>query len=170
MKKEVEIKFKVDKDFLPRFKNIKLTPYKEEDEYFFTQKMIDEDTYLRFRKKHGKIFLNLKDITRGTKQTKDCYEADELAVEITPKQYKAMKKMFKVTFPVRIKVKKIRYKGFLGGCEICYDAVEGLGDFVEIEGEREKILKLCKQFGLDLKNRDKESGYAKMTLKKEGYL
>jgi adenylate cyclase class IV len=170
MEKETEIKFKVDKSFLSKIKYIKLTPYNEEDEYFFTQKMIDEDTYLRFRKKKGKILLNLKDITKGTSQTKDCYEADELDVEVTPEQYKTMKKIFEVTFPVRIKVKKIRHKGLFDGCEICYDNVKGLGFFLEIEGEREKILKLCKQFGLNLKNRDMESGYAKMTLKKEGFI
>jgi len=170
MEKETEIKFKINKTFLKKLKKIKMKPYKEEDEYFFTQKMIDEDTYLRFRKKHGKIFLNLKDITKGTKQTKDCYEANECAVEITSEQCKQMKKMFEVTFPVRIKVKKIRHKGFLDGCEICYDVVEGLGIFLEIEGKREKILKLCKQFNLNLEKRDMKSGYAKMTLKKEGFI
>lgn len=170
MEKETEIKFKIGKRFLSKLRNIELKPYKEEDEYFFTQKMIDEDTYLRFRKKHGKIFLNLKDITKGTHQTKDCYEADEIAVEVTSEQYKQMKKMFEVTFPIRIKVKKTRHKGFSGGCEICYDDVDRLGTFLEIEGEREKILKLCKEWGLNLEKRDMKSGYAKMILKKEGFV
>lgn len=170
MEKETEIKFKINKRFLRKLKHIKLIPYKEEDEYFFTQKMIDEDTYLRFRKKHGKILLNLKDITKGTSQTRDCYEANEISVEVTPEQYKKMKKMFEITFPIRIQVKKVRHKGFFEGCEICYDNVEGIGIFLEIEGKRAKILKLCKQFGLNLKDRDMESGYAKMTLKKEGFI
>ena len=165
MNKEVEIKFKVGAELKKKLSKFKLKPYKEEDEYFLTKKMFDEDTYLRFRKKNGKIFLQLKDIILQSFDSKDVYKAKEYSTEITKEQYKLMKNMFNKIFPIKSKVVKIRYKGFLDGCEICYDKVKGIGEYLEIEGPRKQILKVCKKLGLNLKNRYKGKGYAKMALK-----
>ena len=168
--KEVEMKFKIDKDFVSKLKNIKLESYEEVDEYFFTKDNVDSDIYLRFRKKKGKIFLGLKIITLGGEKSKDVYEADEIETELTQEQYENIKKIFNLFFPINMQVRKIRSKGKFNECEICIDKVDDLGDFLEIEGPRDKILEICKNFNIDLDKRDRERGYVKMTLKKMGFI
>ena len=166
--KETEIKFKADKDILNKISSIKLTPYEEVDEYFTTKEMLDNYTFLRIRRKKGRIILQLKDIT--TKETKDCYEADELHLELNQEQYEKIRKMLSTTFPHSFVLKKIRNKGFLNDCEICLDEVENLGLFLEIEGEKEKILETCKKLNLDTEKRDNGRGYAIMMAKSLGLL
>ncbi len=168
--KEVEMKFEADENTISKLKNIKLEPYEEVDEYFFTQQTLDDDIYLRFRRKKGKIFLNLKNITLGGKDVEH-YEADELAMELTQEQYENLKKIFNIIFPIKILLRKIRSKGFLNDCELCLDNVDELGQFLEIEGPKEKMLEVCKQLNLDMnKNVSKQEGYVKMTMRKRGLL
>lgn len=164
------MKFRIDKDILPKLKDIKLESYEEVDEYFFTKDNVDGDIYLRFRKKKGKIFLGLKMITLGGEKSKDVYEADEIETELTQEQYESIKGIFNVFFPINIQVNKMRSKGKFNECEICLDNVDGLGEFIEIEGPKNKIFEVCKQFNLTLDKRDNERGYAKMTLKKMGLI
>jgi adenylate cyclase class IV len=169
--KEIEIKFKIDDNIVSKLKTLKLDTYEEIDEYFFTKENVGKNIFLRFRKKKGKIFLELKVITLGGEKTKDVYEADEIETEITKKQYENIKKIFNLIFPIKMQVRKIRNKGELNDCEIYYDKVDGLGDYLEIEGPKNNIMEICKKFNIDIeKNRDKEEGYARMTLKKMGLI
>ncbi len=165
--REVEIKFKVDESILSNLKNLTLVPHEEVDEYFTTKQMLENYTFLRIRKRNGKIILELKDVV---KETEDCYESDELEIELTEDQYEKIKKMLLATFPHNFIVKKIRSKGEFNGCEICLDDVENLGLFFEIEGDREKILETCKMLNLDMGMKDTEKGYAIMTAKREGLI
>ena len=169
-KRETEIKFVVNKDILNKISSIKLIPYEEVDEYFTTKGMLDSFTFLRLRKKHGKTVLQLKDVLTGAGQSKDCYEADELHLELNEEQYEKIKKMLSMTFPHNFVVKKTRSKGHLNDCEICLDDVQDLGLFLEIEGPREKILEVCKELRLDLEKKDFGKGYAIMMAKKVGLL
>jgi predicted adenylyl cyclase CyaB len=168
-KKEIETKFRVDEKLASKLKNLKLVPHEEIDEYFFTKDNVNGDVYLRFRKKKGKILLNSKNVTTGGKVV-DIYESEEIAAELTEEQYEKMKKMFELVFPIIIQVRKIRKKGNLMGCEICHDIVDGLGEFFEIEGTREDIMKVCQELEIDSGLRDMERGYAKMTLKRMGFI
>jgi len=168
--KEIEIKFKIDDNIVSKLKTLKLKPYEEIDEYFFTKDNVGKNIFLRFRKKKGKIFLELKVITLGGKEV-GIYEADEIETEITKEQYKNIKKIFNVIFPIKIQVRKIRSKGKLNDCELCYDKVDELGDYLEIEGPKNNIVEICNKFGIDVeKLKDREEGYAKMTLKKLGFI
>lgn len=162
IEKETEIKFRVDENILNNLKNVKLNSYQETDEYFTTKEMLENSTFLRFRKKQGKIFLILKDIRKSG----EIYEADEIKLDITEEQYDKLKNIFNAVFPFSFTVSKTRAVGFLNECKICLDEVDELGNFLEIEGPKENILRLCKQFNLDLKNADKERGYAHMMAKK----
>ncbi len=162
IEKETEIKFRVDESFSDKLKNIKMTSFHEQDEYFTTKEMLDNSTFLRLRKKQGKIFLILKDITKSG----DIYEADEIKMELKQEQYEKMKAIFEAVFPHSFIVSKTRSVGSLNSCEICLDNVDGLGNFLEIEGAKESILQICKQLGLDVKNSEKERGYAHMMAKK----
>lgn len=164
--KEIEIKFKVDENILSEFNNIKFDSYEESDEYFFTEKTLSNDVYLRFRKKKGKIFLELKSIT--SQATNDVYEADEILLELSEEQYEELKRIFNAIFPIKLAINKKRSKGFFNDCEICLDNVDELGNFLEIEGPREKILEICKQLNLNLDHRDKDKGYVKILMKKRG--
>jgi len=161
-KKEIEIKFRVNENILSNLKNIKLNSYQEIDEYFTTKEMLNNDVFLRFRKKNGKIFLISKNITLS----EEIYEADEINLELTEEQYNKLKNIFKIVFPFNFTVNKIRSKGLLNKCEICFDKVDGLGYFLEIEGSKENIMQICKQLDLDIKNSDKEKGYAHMMARK----
>jgi adenylate cyclase class IV len=169
--KEIEIKFKIDEKIVSRLKNLKLESYEEIDEYFFASKeIIDKRIFLRLRTKKGKIFLNLKVITKGGKVV-DIYEADEIETEISKKQYEKIKEIFNIVFPIHMQVKKKRSVGMLNDCELFYDKVDNLGDFLEIEGPREKIFEICESFNIDIeKQKDREEGYAIMTLKKMGLI
>lgn len=168
--KEFEIKFKIDDNIVSKLKTLNLEPYEEIDEYFFTKENVGKNIFLRFRKKKGKIILELKVITLGGKDV-GIYEADEIETEITKEQYESIKKMFNIVFPVKIQVRKIRSKGEINDCELYYDKVDGLGDYLEIEGPRNNIMEICKKFNINIeKNSDKEEGYAKMTLKKMGLI
>ncbi len=165
--REIEIKFKIDESILTNIKNINLVPYEEIDEYFTTKEMLNNFIFLRIRKRHGKIILELKDVVR---ETEDCYESDEIEIELTEEKYHNMKKILLATFPHTFIVKKNRSKGEFNGCEICLDDVEHLGLFLEIEGDREKILESCKMLNLDMGMKDKEKGYAIMIAKREGLI
>lgn len=168
--KEIEIKFVVDKDILDKISSIALTPYEETDEYFTTKEMLVNHTFLRIRHKKGEMVLQLKDVTADSEQTGDVYEADEVHIKLDDEKYQKLKIIFERTFPHNFIVKKIRNKGHFNECEICLDKVEGLGLFLEIEGPREKILEICKQFDINMNMRDKEHGYAIMKAKKEGLM
>lgn len=168
--RETEIKFVADEDILSKISSIKFEPYEEIDEYFTTKQMLDSFTFLRIRKKNGKTILQLKDVLAGADQTKDCYDSDELHLELNDEQYEKIRKMLLATFPHNFIVKKIRNKGHRNDCEICLDKVEDLGMFLEIEGEKEKILEICEELGLDLDKRDKGRGYAIMIADKKGLL
>ena len=167
--KEIETKVRVDEKLASKLKNMKLIPYEEIDEYFFTKENLKGDIYLRFRRKKGKIFLNLKNVVSGS-EIVDIYESEEIATELTEEQYEKMKKIFELIFPIRVQVRKIRKKGNHKNCEICHDIVDDLGEFFEIEGTRESIKKVCEELEIDNNLRDKERGYAKMTLKKKGFI
>jgi|SRR3989338_6727349 len=163
IEKEIEIKFKVDGNILDALKGIEMKSYEEADEYFTTKEMLENSTFLRFRKKHEKIILIMKAITNAKNEI---YEADEIHVELSEENYKKLREIFFRTFPFNFIVKKIRSKGFLNGCEICLDKVEELGDFLEIEGPKEKIEEVCRSLKLDPKNLDTERGYAHMMAKR----
>jgi predicted adenylyl cyclase CyaB len=169
-RKEVEIKFRLDDALLSNVEKLVSEPYEELDEYFFSSKeAIDESIFLRFRSKKGKIFLELKAVTLGGEDTQNVYESDETEVEVSADQYSMMKRMFKVAFPISMEVRKNRGKGVFNDCELCLDSVDGLGDFLEIEGPKEKIMEACEMLGIDIdRQRDKERGYAVMMLRKLG--
>ena len=167
--REIETKFRVDEKLSSKLKNLNLIPYEEIDEYFFTKENVDGNIFLRFRKKKGKIFLNLKNILIGGTDI-DVYEAEETTIELTEEQYEKMKRIFELVFPIKIQTRKVRKKGNYKQCEIFHDFVDGLGEFFEIEGSREDIKKLCEELEIDSSLRDREKGYAKMTLKKEGFI
>ncbi len=165
IEKEIEIKFKVDENILSSLKGIEMKSYEESDEYFTTKEMLENSTFLRFRKKQGRIILIMKDITNAKKEI---YEADEIQIELSEENYKKLREIFTRTFPFNFIVRKIRSKGLLNECEICLDKVDRLGDFLEIEGPKEKIKEVCSSLKLDPKNLDKERGYAHMMVKKLG--
>jgi len=167
--KEIEIKFRVDDKLGSRIKNLDLKPHEETDEYFFSTENVGKDLYLRFRKKKGKIILTLKNVIVGGHNI-GIYESEETSVELTEEQYQEMKKIFDIVFPIKIQVKKIRKKGNYKDCEICHDIVEGLGEFFEIEGSREKINELRKEFEIDDDLIDREKGYVVMLLNRRGLL
>lgn len=162
IEKETEIKFKIDESFADKLKNVKLNSFQETDEYFTTKEMLDNSTFLRFRKKQGKIFLILKDITKS----EEIYEANEINMELTEEQYNKLRSIFQVVFPFNFTVNKIRSECFLSNCKVCFDKVDDLGNFLEIEGSKESIIQICKQLNLDSRNADKERGYAHMMAKK----
>ncbi|MFH1473999.1 MAG: CYTH domain-containing protein [Candidatus Aenigmatarchaeota archaeon] len=165
--REIETKFRVDEKLSSKLKSLNLVPHEEIDEYFFTKENVTGSTYLRFRKKKGKVFLNLKNVIIGGTDV-DIYESEEIMTELTAEQYEKLRKIFEILFPIKLQVRKIRKTGKYGQCEICHDSVDDLGEFFEIEGSRENIKKVCEELDIDNSLRDREKGYVEMTLKKMG--
>lgn len=168
-RKEFEMRLRIDENIISKLEKIAMETYKEIDEYFFSSKEnIDKRIFLRLRSKKDRTLLELKVITKGGKNV-DVSEADETEIELSPEHYEALRKIFHIAFPISIKITKARSKGVLNDCELCYDKVEDLGDFLEIEGPKDKIFEVCKMFGIDVeRQRDKEEGYAMMMLRKKG--
>jgi adenylate cyclase class IV len=167
--KEIETKFRVNEKLSSKLKNLDLIPYEEIDEYFFTKENVNGDIYLRFRKKKGKILLNLKNVIVGGTDV-DTYESEEVVIELTEEQYRKLKRIFELVFPIKLQIRKIRKKGNYKQCEIFHDVVDGLGEFFEIEGSKENIKEVCEELKIDDSLRDREKGYVKMTLKKMGLI
>lgn len=168
--KEIEAKFRVDDNISSRLESLNLKPSEETDEYSTSKDMLDRRIFLRFRKKNGKIFLETKYVTHGGKDV-SIYEANEIETEITSEQYEKIREMFDVIFPISLKIRKIRAKGEYKGCELCHDKVDELGEFLEIEGPKDKILEVCKEFNIDVERQsDKQEGYVFMMLRKKGLI
>jgi predicted adenylyl cyclase CyaB len=167
--KEVEMKLRVDESIKNMLRNLSFVAAEEVDEYFETKQMLDERHFLRLRTKKGKIKLEFKALTAGGKTR--IYESDETECDITQEQYGPVKKMLNSIFPIVFEVRKVRGRCALDGCELCHDKVEGLGEFLEIEGPKEKILGICQKYSIDVERlMDREEGYAMMTVRKNGLI
>ncbi len=162
MKKEVEIKVRVT-DFEPPIKTLensgcKITSPVTQDDMVFVN--YDGEytifpanaNYLRIRKTKDKSFFTLK---RGSEM-----DSIEREVEISdPLQMRDA--LLYMGYHEVVQVKKIRRKTKFKEYEICFDDVEGLGNFVEVEKmtseNSEKVqnemIDLLANWGIDTKER-----------------
>jgi adenylate cyclase class IV len=169
VRKETEMRLRIDDSIVSQLQKIEMETYQEVDDYFFSSKeSIDRRIFLRLRSKMGRHLIELKVIVKGGSDVA-VSEAHETEIELTGEQYETMKAIFLKTFLISVQIRKLRGKGVLNGCELCYDKVEGLGDFLEIEGPEDKIYEICKIFGIDVeRQRDRNEGYTMMMLRKKG--
>ena len=164
--REIEVRFPLDDSLKNKIKNLDFEPHNELDEYFFTREtVLSRDRWLRLRQKHGKFFFELKEKVRPRLFPDNISAMDETSCEISPAQYETIKKCFQKNFPLKMEIKKTRSVARRNGCEIIYDQIENLGDFIEIEGDKEKIDEVCSSSGIDVKQ-TLPLGYAEMMLNK----
>lgn len=164
--REIEVRFRVDENIEKIIKGLSFDSFDQIDEYFFTEKSIKEkNMWLRLRQSGGKFSLELK------KTIKDAFDSDKISVhdeffsKIDENQYKKIREILCAVFPTSFKIKKRRSKAKLGGCEICHDVVDGLGNFIEIEGPKEKIDEVCEKFNINMSDA-LSGGYAGMMIEK----
>ncbi len=102
------------------------------------------DEALRIREINGEIELTYK----GPKISTRSKSREEITVKINDKD--AMTTILeRLGFKPVATLKKLRYSFSAGKFTICLDKVEGLGDFVEVEGinaEEDELLNFVKEF------------------------
>jgi len=161
MKKEIEVKIKLDKSEVPALKNKvkeaggKNFPAQKETTYgFFTE----DDSSIR-----KGIFPRIKSINDGEKAVftvkvkkltdNNYFQRDEYEMAI--KDVELMREIIKALGFLRERIfEKIREKWLVdnGEVEINFDSLP-FGDYIEIEGHPEKIEKWLRILGLDKRER-----------------
>jgi len=154
MKKEIELKFKIDGPGLIRRK-LKEAGVKFVGKAF--ERTIKFDTPNDILFKNGK-FLRLRTgfknvITLKIKiksEDKKFKEREEIELEIS--DLEKMKKILEnLGFTKKLIMEKYREKYELGDVEIVIDKLPKMGNFIEIEGSKKAIQKTAKILGLNLK-------------------
>lgn len=152
MKKEIELKFKIDKPNLIQ-KKLKQIGGKFIGRVF--EKTIRFETKNNDLKKQGK-FLRIRtgfknEITfkrKLGKSEKDFREREEIEVEISdPKKMKMI--LENLGFTKKLIMEKYREKWQLGNVEVVVDRLP-FGNFIEIEGNKKEIEKTAKLLSLSL--------------------
>jgi predicted adenylyl cyclase CyaB len=160
MKKEIELKFKIENPGLIR-KKLRNLKAKFIGKAF--EKTIKFDTKNDGLKKQGK-FLRVRTgfenvITfkkRRNKVDKNFKEREEIEVEISDPE-KMEKILENLGFTKKWVMEKYREKWILGNVEVVIDKLPKMGYFIEIEGSKRAIQKTAKILGLDLKKRITET-------------
>lgn len=141
---------------------------KQIDKYFGEMSLYRKIGYsflMRVRKEGNKTFLTYK----GAKMNKDgIWEEYEFSINDS-KAAEAMLKDMGLEKITEIRKKRTEYK--LNGLTICLDAIEGLGNFVEIESKtnnslgKNKLEMLAKKLNIE-KDQIVHKGYLTMLLSK----
>ena len=158
--KEVEIKVKID-NFGPVIEQLEgmgceISEPLAQHDIIFDKKGIEagKRNILRIRVVRGKSFFTLK---QDVKDELDCIEKE---VEISDPV--AMRKIIGLLgYEKVVEVNKMRRKCKYGDFEICFDEVDGLGSFIEIEKisdkdadlVRKELLDFIKSLGVDVSKR-----------------
>ena len=176
MNKEIEIKIRVAEfeTFQNKLKELGCVftnPVLQDDMVFINYEgeytlFPEGANYLRIRQTKDKSFFTLK---RGEEM-----DSIESEVEISdPIQMRDA--ILYMGYKEAVRVKKVRTKTNFKGYEICFDSVEGLGNFVEVEKitdedtekVRKEMLEFLEGFGLDTKERVHNGYDTLMYLKKK---
>lgn len=139
--------------------------FRQIDSYFDDKagNLLRQDKGLRIRmesnKSAGKTEAYLT--WKGTKNPGEYKNREEIELGISDDN--AMEKILqRLGYDIRLRVIKTRRVWEIDGCSLCLDKVEGIGEFVEIEGEdSDRITELQNKLGLgELKHIEKT--YAEM--------
>jgi adenylate cyclase class 2 len=160
---EVEIKFKADKSVEDQIKKIaKLVCEKFEADLYFNSPMRDfrkTDEALRVRRDSEGVKITYK----GPKIDAETKTREEIEIRVDDYD-KAVELLKKLGFVPVGEVAKRRRIYVLDDVTICFDEVEGLGAFVEIETKsdqlesaKQKIFEVAKTLGFDPKNSIRKS-------------
>jgi predicted adenylyl cyclase CyaB len=154
MKKEIELKFKIENPGLIR-KKLRNLKAKFIGKVF--EKTIKFDTkndglekqgkFLRVRTGFENVITFKKKINKVDKNFK---EREEIEVEISDPE-KMEKILENLGFAKKWGMEKYREKWILGNVEVVIDKLPKMGNFIEIEGSKKAIQKTAKILGLDLK-------------------
>lgn len=149
---EIEAKIKVEKDILLRKlgKDFKLV-YKENvyDIYFDSPvfNLSKDDRLLRLRRQGSKVFIAYK----GPRQDSRLTEREEIETEMSDFDI-GLKFISALGFSPIAKAEKERaeyvHKEF-PGLKVQIDSYPFIGDYVEIEGPRDKVLNMIRSLGFD---------------------
>lgn len=144
---ELELKFKVDKDYVPILTELGYTQGKlrhQSDTYFLNGEMVQG----------FKTWLRLRDNKLTQTYSLDCHQmkvvsmADETEIPLSSKEHFENMQMILETLghPVQCVVNKKRRPFNRGDFEVVLDEIEGLGAFLEVElmadGTQENMTRL----------------------------
>ena len=149
MKKEIEIKIKIDKEIFDRFVKNK-SNFKFEKTYgYFTENYenMSKGIFPRIKEVGCVALVSVK---IKTKNDSKMFERDEYEFEIESNKTDSARLMFKALgYGIEHVFEKKRYKlEFLNNCDFVIDELP-FGYFIELEGMEEDIEKSIKELGLD---------------------
>ncbi len=167
---EVEIKFRADEDVEDRIRGIaEFVCEKVEEDVYFNSPVRDfrkSDEALRVRRDGNGVWLTYK----GPKVDSETKTREEIEIEVGDYR-KALEILSRLGFRVLRKVVKRRRIYRYGEVTICFDDVEGLGKFVEIEvksddldSAKRRVFEVAKLLGLDPSDSIRES-YLEMLMR-----
>ncbi len=155
MKKEIEIKIKLDKkdkisEKLKVLGGRKTKDYSQTTYGFFSDNSREKGIFPRIRTEQGKTIFTVK--VRKEENT-GYFERDEYSFPISSVK-KGIEMLSVLGFNKVRLFKKRRQEWFLKGCKvnICVDDLY-FGKFLEIEGEKEKIESMIKALGFEGRER-----------------
>ncbi len=160
---EVEIKFKADRSIEDRIRKLAdfVCEKVEEDVYFNSpiRDFRESDEALRIRRDDEGVMITYK----GPKVDAETKTREEIEIRVDDYS-KAMDILNRLGFRTIRRVVKRRRIYRLGDVTICFDDVEGLGQFVEIEmksddleSAKHKVFEIAKKLGFDPSNSIRES-------------
>ena len=171
---EIEAKFKVE-SLEPYIERVVQSGGEWLDElrqmdWFFDRadhSLMGADSGLRLRIEKGRKTTNRIQLCfKGPQQKGQYKRREEIEVEIGDRKM-AMMLLKALGFTTTFVVEKTRRLAQLDSCQVCLDEVEGLGNFVEIEGPSETEIE---QVAIKLKLNEHQhirSGYARMLAEKK---
>ncbi len=160
---EVEVKFKADRSVEEKIKEIvKFVCEKVEEDLYFNSPARDfweSDEALRIRRDGEGVKITYK----GPKIDKETKTRDEIEIEVDDYD-KAVELLNRLGFRTVRRVVKRRKIYSIEDVTICFDDVEGLGTFVEIEvksddleSAKRKVFEVAKLLGFDPSSSIRES-------------
>jgi len=165
---EVEVKVRVNlkqiKEKLERIKATFIKEVEQEDTYFRHPcwNFKDRDEALRIRKEENIFLLTYK----GPRLDRDTKTREEVQLQVEPDMFELLKELgFSELKKVRKKRRFYQWKSL----EVCLDKVEGLGDFLEIEGKSREDKPLIRELAKKLNIKEESLStvsYLELLLKK----
>ncbi len=160
---EVEVKFKADESVEEKIKEIaKFVCEKFEEDLYFNSPVRDfrkSDEALRIRRDDEGVKITYK----GPKIDKETKTREEVEIKVDDYE-KAVELLSRLGFVTVRKVAKRRRIYSIEDVTICFDDVEGLGTFVEIEvksddleSAKRKVFEVAKRLGFDPSNSIRKS-------------
>jgi adenylate cyclase class IV len=153
MKKEIEIKIKIDKNIYTKLKDNRESIF-ERTFGFFSKDSVEKGIFPRIKEIHqGKHYRAILGVKKKYTSDTNYFQRQEEEIEIRYKDLQRTVNIFKMMGYDNIRVfDKERTQWFENNIEVSLDRLS-LGYFIEFEGEKKDIEKIIKKYKLEKNER-----------------